>query len=65
MCLDNDQSIKSTRNYLGLLHSIFDFAVREGWVIANPCRRWRSPRSLTRTRTSAPSTRLSSTLRWS
>ena len=37
-CLDNEQSIKSTRNYLGLLHGIFDFALRMGWVIENPCK---------------------------
>ena len=36
-CLENEQSIKSVRNYLGLLHSIFDFALRMGWVIENPC----------------------------
>jgi integrase len=37
-CLDNDQSIKSTRNYLGFLHSVFDFALRKGWAVANPCK---------------------------
>ena len=37
-CLDNDQSTKSTRNYLGFLHSIFDFAIRKGWVVENPCK---------------------------
>jgi integrase len=36
-CLDSDQSIKSTRNYLGFLHGVFDFALRKGWVAANPC----------------------------
>jgi len=25
-------SVKSTLNYLGLLHSIFDYALAEGWV---------------------------------
>ena len=43
ICLDNDQSIKSTRNYLGFLHSIFDFALRKGWVIANPCKSVEKP----------------------
>ena len=43
VCLDNDQSIKSTRNYLGFLHSIFDFALRQGWVIANPCKSVEKP----------------------
>ena len=36
-CLEGGQSIKSTRNYLGFLHGVFDFAVRGGWVVANPC----------------------------
>ena len=43
VCLDNDQSIKSTRNYLGFLHSIFDFSLRKGWVIANPCKSVEKP----------------------
>lgn len=29
---------KSIRNYLGLLHSIFDFAERRGWRRGNPCK---------------------------
>jgi hypothetical protein len=43
VCLDNDQSIKSTRNYLGFLHSVFDFALRKGWVVANPCKAVEKP----------------------
>jgi integrase len=43
VCLDNDQSIKSTRNYLGFLHSLFDFALRKGWVVANPCKAVEKP----------------------
>jgi integrase len=43
VCLDNDQSVKSTRNYLGFLHSIFDFGLRKGWVIANPCKSVEKP----------------------
>ncbi len=43
VCLDSDQSIKSTRNYLGFLHSIFDFAIRKGWVVANPCKAVEKP----------------------
>ena len=43
MCLDNDQSIKSTRNYLGFLHGVFDFALRTGWVVANPCKAVEKP----------------------
>jgi integrase len=29
---------KSTLNYLGVLHSIFDLGVRRGWVDSNPCK---------------------------
>jgi site-specific recombinase XerD len=43
VCLDNDQSIKSTRKYLGFLHSVFDFALRKGWVVANPCKAVEKP----------------------
>ena len=37
-CRRNGQSVKSTLNYLGLLHGIFDFALRRGWVASNPCK---------------------------
>jgi integrase len=37
-CRRNGQSVKSTQNYLGLLHGIFDFAMRRGWAAANPCK---------------------------
>lgn len=37
-CRRNGQSVKSTRNYLGLLHSIFDFAQKRGHVTQNPCK---------------------------
>lgn len=43
VCLDHDQSVKSTRNYLGFLHSIFDFALHKGWVVANPCKAVEKP----------------------
>jgi Phage integrase central domain len=33
-----DHSIKSTQNYLGLLHGIFDFAIRKRWAYENPVR---------------------------
>ena len=33
-----EHSIKSTHNYLGLLHGIFDFAIRKRWAYENPCR---------------------------
>lgn len=35
-CINDGQSVKSTLNYLGLLHGIFDFAIRRGWAGANP-----------------------------
>jgi integrase len=38
-CRDNGQSVKSTLNYLGLLHGIFDFAIRHSWASSNnPCK---------------------------
>jgi hypothetical protein len=37
-CLANGLSVKSTLNYLGFLHGIFDFAVRKRWAHANPCK---------------------------
>jgi integrase len=46
VCFDNDQSIKSTRNYLGFLHSVFDFALRKGWVVANPCKAVEKPETV-------------------
>lgn len=35
--LRKGSSPKTTRNALGVLHSIFEFARREEWVLANPC----------------------------
>lgn len=46
VCFDNDQSIKSTRNYLGFLHSVFDFALRKGWVVENPCKTVEKPETV-------------------
>ena len=46
VCFDNNQSIKSTRNYLGFLHSVFDFALRKGWVAANPCKAVEKPEAV-------------------
>src|SRR6185437_10028258 len=43
VCLDRGQSVKSTRNYLGFLHGIFEFALRQGWVLVNPCRAAEKP----------------------
>lgn len=31
------RSPKTTLNALGLLHSIFDYAIKRGWAHANPC----------------------------
>jgi hypothetical protein len=36
-------STKSILNYLGLLHSIFDFAQRRGFAAANPCKQVDKP----------------------
>lgn len=34
---------KSTLNYLGTLHSVFEFALDRGWVNDNPCKRVAKP----------------------
>jgi integrase len=39
------RSPKTTRNALGILHSIFEYARREGWVTANPCTLVDKPRA--------------------
>ena len=44
-CRDRGQSVKSTLNYVGLLHGIFDYALRRGWVASNPCKLVDKPRS--------------------
>jgi integrase len=41
----NGQSVKSTLNYVGLLHSIFEHAVRRGWAASNPCKRVEKPKA--------------------
>jgi integrase len=38
VCRDNGQSVKSTLNYIGLLHGIFEFAIRRKWMTTNPCK---------------------------
>lgn len=35
---------KSVQNFVGFLHSIFEFAIDRGWVTSNPCKRVRRPR---------------------
>jgi integrase len=37
-------SPKSRRNALGILHSVFDFAIREGWAASNPVKEVEQPR---------------------
>jgi integrase len=37
VCLER-HAIKSTLNYLGFLHGIFDFAIRKRWAHENPCK---------------------------
>jgi site-specific recombinase XerD len=44
-CISAGQSVKSTLNYLGLLHGIFDFAIRRGWANANPVKLVEKPRN--------------------
>ena len=37
------QAVKSIHNYLGFLHSIFEFAIAEGWATHNPVKHARKP----------------------
>jgi integrase len=39
-----DHASKSVQNYLGVLHGIFDFAIRRGWASSNPVKRADRPR---------------------
>jgi integrase len=39
------RSPKTTLNALGILHSIFEYARREGWVTSNPCTLVEKPRA--------------------
>ncbi|MEJ7790232.1 MAG: site-specific integrase [Thermoleophilaceae bacterium] len=43
-----EQSAKSILNYLGLLHSIFDYGQRRDWVTGNPCKLVDKPRAADR-----------------
>ncbi len=38
------QSVKSTLNYVGLLHGIYEHAIERGWTSGNPCK-FRKPRA--------------------
>lgn len=40
----NGRAPKSVLNYLGLLHSIFEFGQRRGWTATNPCKLVDKPR---------------------
>jgi integrase len=44
-CLANGQSVKSTRNYLGCLHSVFEHGRKKGWATLNPCKLIEYPES--------------------
>jgi integrase len=44
-CTNSGQSVKSTLNYLGLLHGIFDFAIRRGWATTNPVKLVEKPKN--------------------
>ena len=37
------QAVKSIHNYLGFLHSIYEFAIAEGWATSNPVKQARKP----------------------
>jgi len=42
--LEEGKAPKSVSNYLGLLHSLFEFARKRGWASANPCKEVEQPR---------------------
>lgn len=42
--LQEGKAPKSVSNYLGLLHSLFEFAKKRGWASANPCKEVELPR---------------------
>ena len=43
MALEAGMAPKSVRNYVGLLHSLFEYAKRREWMRDNPCRRLERP----------------------
>ena len=45
-CRASGHAPKSTLNYLGVLHSVFDFALRRKWVTSNPCKLVEKPRTM-------------------
>jgi len=46
VCRASGHAPKSTLNYLGVLHSVFDFALRRKWVTSNPCKLVDKPRTM-------------------
>jgi integrase len=42
--LEQGKARKSILNWLGLLHSVFEHAIKQGWVSANPCKGVEKPR---------------------
>ena len=52
--LDEGKAPKSIRNYLGLLHSIFDHGVKRGWCESNPVALVEKPRARPRSRHPLP-----------
>lgn len=45
-CLADGLAPKTVSNCLGLLHSIFEFAIRRRWAGENPCQRVEKPRAV-------------------
>lgn len=45
-CIRDGLSAKYTANALGLLHAIFEYAVRRDWITTNPCRYVDAPKAL-------------------
>ncbi len=44
--VSSGRSAKSVQNYVGLLHSIFEFAIARGWASSNPCKRALRPQAI-------------------
>jgi integrase len=41
--LEKGKAPKSVLNWLRLLHSIFEYGIKQGWVVTNPCKRVEKP----------------------
>ena len=44
--VDAGKAPKSIKNWVALLHSIFDYAIKRGWCSSNPCKLVELPRSV-------------------